>query len=262
MRSMSPYLDKWGMILAGPAHDGGDTAANMGTYYFCHAVMPEHAINWPRSTKVYWEIALFSLQRDGLGKFIRHPDRDKWYSNTKTFSRDQLIPMLCAMGMYQNKKELKAFIWDHLKRGLLFMPNTKRNWAYPPGHPEWRHDKPWDDKAPDPTGPEIWAMLIRAMRAWYLYPLLPVFDLEALLSSIIKVFHREKSRSGHIGDHRNHMLSLMFSSVVYPTPVSYLARLIYKWSHNVQDVADKWWSERRKEPPMNELLRPLIEKYL
>jgi hypothetical protein len=87
-------------------------------------------------------------------------------------------------------------------------------------------DVEWDPswKLPDVTGPEFWALLIRAMPTpvrWTLYPLLVVFDIETLVGSVVRRFFRPDNR-----DVINHSLILVNGMRRCPTFVMWLATRI------------------------------------
>src|SRR5690606_36918964 len=113
------------------------------------------------------------------GNYCRHPDPSKWYSKSDVMSRDQATPNVIAMGLTNNRKLLLDFFKGHLKRGLLFMTNT-------------RHNEPSNTKAklPDVTGPEFWGYYIRGFKLWFLWPILLIFDLETLITSLTKLFKK------------------------------------------------------------------------
>lgn len=212
-----------------PYYDGGDTAQRCGMY----AVGIELLYRLGKCddqeyefTKTRYEEVLQRLSDPWNPGFIRrYPDAYYWGGQSDRLSRDQAIPNVVAMG-FMNRKRLSAFFWGHLKsRALLFMTNTRNNWAWPPGHPEY-NEKDYKWKLPDVTLFSFWALYVRAYKNRLLYPLLCVFDVELLGSVLAKCFlyGRDKTKN----DDLNLQIELLQSKVVMPTPLSMLAMLIYR----------------------------------
>lgn len=180
------------------------------------------------------------------GRFCRHPDTIKWYSNPDTLSRDQLTPLLLNLGLTSGHPRLKSLFFAHMRRGFLFAWNTRMNGAYP-GQPTYA----W--KLPDLTGPEIWACWIRAMDAWYLYPLLCLFDVQTLISSVQRRYFATDNIQ------MNQVLITDFSTRRLPTPVSLLAREIYGKKVGRGALTTMWGDPMPNNPPVNQYLIPLLE---
>lgn len=232
-----PYLDKWGLPVTRDG-DGGDSCATAGTLAALRAPSPR-----------ILRIAYLPKHAEPL----RHPDSTQWYGRPKRFSRDQLISFICGLIIQENPWLLKRLFKQHAKRGFLTAWNTMRNFVY---ETEEEHklkstpDVPWDPswKFPDPTLFEVWGLWIRAMHAWYLYPLLFIFDLETLGGALTWRWIRTDRVC------RNHLLVLHVTRYRYPTPVSWLARkvtpvddLIQRWSEHCQDTGEYDSSSHFKE---------------
>ncbi len=186
-----------------------------------------------------------------------------WVSFWDRMSRDQTIPMLILLGEARAYKKLAWYIFGHAMRLMLFTHNTRRNFVYPmlgEHLAKSTPDVPWRPgwKLPDVTGPEVWALLIRAMpkplrcMAW---PLLLVFDLETLGGSITRRYFRPKNN-----DVINHTLVLINGKRRAPTPVIWLAAKITP-RHFLQSRLDAFFSDAG-EPPLHDLLWFPVRRYL
>lgn len=273
-KRLSDYIDSYGLIgVKHPAIglEGGDTAANEGTYWYVQAVLAESS---GRSEAAYrvrnsLELSISTLMENGTGKLVRHPHPFMWYSRSNTFSRDQLMPLLFALSVTQSRWLLKYIFNHHRKNYLLTAWNTRKNWMYPTykthrlaqergyigSGVHW--DYGW--KMPDFTGPEVWATWIRALRVWWLYPLLYVLDLETLLNSVIKhvVFYLPSVPQHK--DHRNHILAVDHGNRVMPTFVMRLARWIY--GKKIGTVAVRQHFSPMKQPPLDVELDILMSNW-
>lgn len=212
-----------------PGYDPGDTAQREGMY----AVGIELLYRLGKCseeeyefTKTRYNEVLIRLADPFNDGFIRrYPDPAYWGGQSDRLSRDQAIPNVVAMG-FMNRKRLSMFFWGHLKsRALLFMTNTRNNWAWPPHDP--RYDaKAYKWKLPDVTLFSFWAMYVRAFNNYLLYPMLVFLDLELLGSVLIKCFWYGRDRSKN--DDLNLQIELLQTMVRMPTPVSKLAVWAYK----------------------------------
>lgn len=151
------------------------------------------------------------------GVLLRHSNPDYDSSDWDRMSRDQLQSMVIAMG-YWDQQQLKQLTWGHLKRGFIFTNNTRQNGATKRNHGANGYSYAW--KFPDITGPEIWGNFIRAFNAWWLYPLLVIFDIELFGGAIRWRFFSKHNIA------LNHTLSQMQAIDRMPTPLSWLASKI------------------------------------
>ena len=212
-----------------PGYDPGDTAQREGMYatgiHLLHR-LGKCSDEEYEFTKVRYEEVLSRLSDPFNEGFLRrYPDPAYWGGQSDRFSRDQAIPNVVAMG-FMNRQRLSRFFWGHLKsRGLLFMTNTRDNWAWQPGHPEYDPQK-YKWKLPDVTLFSFWALYVRAFRNYALYPLLLFLDLEMLGSVLIKCFWYGKDKSKN--DDLNLQIEMLQSMAVMPTPVSKLAVWAYR----------------------------------
>jgi hypothetical protein len=93
MNKFDNYRDKFGLLVKKDG-DGGDTAHTTGVYYSILAF-----IGQPESAKFAVDAADLRFH---LGRFMRHPDPSKWYSNPNNFTRDQNNPLICAAVLNNN----------------------------------------------------------------------------------------------------------------------------------------------------------------
>lgn len=188
--------------------DGGDTAAILGTL---STLSPNRL----------WDYKITHLV--DLGYPIRHPDHTKWYGQPDRFSRDQLIPLICAA--ITPARRLVPFIWmerlynKHKQQLFLLAWNRRGNGAM---------DKPL--KSPDFCGPEVWALWIRYKRPWWGRLVLWLLDLESLGSAIHWRFWRKDFVC------RNHMLVSITCRKHMPTWVSRITYRINNWP----DLIGRW----------------------
>lgn len=243
--------DSWGLICKRQNTgnlDGGDSAANEGTYIFCRSLLNIDLYdlgNYANET--------FNKLEYLPGHWRRHPDTTKWYAQPgmDRWSRDQSIPILCALSQTES---WRARIWheNHKRRWFLFMPNN----GYPNGvYSNYPRDakKKWFG---DPTLMEYYSILVRSGHLKNKYWMLWFLDFELLIGSYFrKYFSKDR-------DVRNHVLSLVLSNLIRPTWVSRLARKIIPKEKFIQDVT-YWFRDRSHgEPPMHELLVPVIKRFL
>lgn len=210
--------------------DGGDTAAILGTI-----VALEPAEGYARSwaTKTIMLISAAGYPR-------RHPDLSKWYGMNDRFSRDQLLPLICAAIRFKDHPDLNLFFQAHAQRWFLFAWNSRKNGAV---------DAP--KKMPDFTGPEIWALWIRYREPWWGFAVLWIFDGELLVGAFLWRWREDRVC-------RNHMLSAIFSRRYRPTITSRIAfaltdfkGLIERWRAHCEAVREYqtadlfegyWWT--------------------
>lgn len=235
-------FDGWGLIVKTTSKDGGDAC-----HKSCHFIISNfYSRSLRPSIRDFYQLVIDQLKTKS-GLFIRHPDPDKWYSETNRFSRDQLTPLLIAMSLMGDKKELLGIFKKHLKRALLFAWNTRHNWVYLDRgehfrkHPEVEYRPGW--KLPDVTGPEIWAIYIRGFYLVWLYPLLIFCDLFTLGGAIITRLKKKRD------DVSNHVAICYLASLIMTTPVMRLAYLV----NSERDLSEKlrrYWSTAKDEPPL------------
>lgn len=163
--------------------DGGDTAGRKGDYWFYQGIT-----QGPDTTGEFNRV-LNSLQVNS-GVFVRNPNQSQ-YNIPSDFSGDQSKAMIMAMGINNQGGTIRLFLLKQLLK-FTFYPN-------------------WD-----PTGPADVSIYIRALNAWYLYPILLATNLGMVVESFIRI----EATMGDTSDDINHTLMLLQAQYKYPTPVS------------------------------------------
>jgi hypothetical protein len=168
--------------------DGGDTAQRTGMFYYVHQ-----------------DAAAFTHALDQLeiqpGIYIRHPHQIDYRSDPSRFSRDQQRPLVIAMGKYRMNDRLWRLAKAHLMRLGKY-----QNFDF--------------------AGPSHVGEYVRAFRARALYPLLFVTDLGLVFDSIDLAVTSQFNPDST--DDNNHVLALLQAQDIMSTPVSWVARKIYK----------------------------------
>lgn len=200
--------------------DGGDTAAILGTIIAL--------------TEDPNELSRFklSLSYSIIGNTAprRHPDWSRWYGQDDRFSRDQLIPIICAGVSRGHHTAIEIIFRWHRDRFFLTAWNTRKNGVM---------DAP--EKMPDVTGPEIWALWLRHKKPWWTHLVLSLLDIETLAGSILwRWFQPDSNRVT-----RNHMLVCLIAREHMPTLTSRLAfwlndwpDLMLRWKNHCLDVRE------------------------
>lgn len=218
---MNFYTDKNGLIVQRDL-DGGDTTGREGDYWFYEGLEGGKFVHL--RSKSFEEVLQLLQVKPGV--FIRNPIN---YNDPKDFSRDQTVPLILAMGE-RNKHDLLKLL---LKKQL-------KNWfRYQNGDLGLIGDAGY---------------YIRALKAWYAYPLLLIGDFQILINSIIRViagFNRD-----NVSDDINHTLILLQAKNHYPTPISWLARKIYKLvPGGIQNRWDHYFRPETGANAFNDLYR-------
>ncbi len=282
-----PFIDKYG-VLVKKNNDGGDSAQRTGVYY--------SAVYWKCGdhtaiAKISFELALRKLEvPDQDGNYRRYWDIRHWFSQDCVMSRDNMTPLLIGMGVHGMHKRLFNCLLRWLSR-CMFMTNTVRNGVHKEREIHersiYKHHSFIDSwKLPD-FAPFHLGLYIRGFRCWPLYPLLCILDLDLFLNSIQKVLfgkyhkclpyklHRKITQSA---DDINHILELLYAQRRFPTPLSYIARLIYKKRSHMKDFGEtpkvllyktnsgpqsaiQFYFNDGKNPPLDLLLKSLVEAW-
>lgn len=237
---VEPWLEPKYKLIAQPPppisdSDPGDTAQREGMFMFAAFILFQ--MEKMDATEFFFIQSRYMKVLDLLGDpnnpgFIRrYPDPSYWGGQSDRLSRDQCVPNIAAMAYLPSESAINPsrHLWNffkaHLKRGLLFTTNTRNNWAWPPGDP--RYDaKKYKWKLPDLTFGSFHAMYIRSFRAWPLYPLLLLLDLDMLGGSIVKVLWYGKDPTSN--DDLNHLITMYQAELTMPTPWSKLAKWVYR----------------------------------
>lgn len=280
MKKMEKYVDSFGCIVQGePSRDGGDGAHRMGGYHTGIRArldlfsIPEAVTElnewWQPYPHDFSNYVSQNLQRED-GTLRRHPDPARWYSRWDNASRDLIIAVLCGCIATNSVKIARRFVKRHFlsfgwierigKRTLplsipYFLPflvagNPLMNWVDRDTDTTYRAKY----KLPDPTLFEVWGLEIRASRAWFLYPLLYLADLETLIGSLIWNKYRN-----HDYDIINHVYVVSAIQWKYPTFLGKLAHKLLNWEMAKDKFAYyfTWHPENNKD--MYELWRPVFD---
>ncbi len=268
------YVDAYALIVQQDG-DGGDSLQREGMYAFGKWLRYNSAEN----TVVIAELPEREDSRQIFDKFevepgiyVRHPDPHKWYSNPKTTSRDQLVPLIAYCGAYRDYPRLWRLFKAFAKRGM-FSQNTKRAGE---GHMEF--------KVPDTMIAHL-GLFIRA-GGWYtapFYPLLLLTDsieFAGTLFNQIPVHWEQTNKRFRWKDLRdvddnNAIIAHLLAAKFKPTPISWLDRQVYAYtrrlnygntrlgeSNNVMGAL-AWYhrASNRGNPEIAELYRPLVLEY-
>lgn len=265
MKRMSDYVDKHGLVtqLNG---DGGDSF-NRTPIVLSLSLLS----SIPGPVIYYLRLAL----RDAfvLLDYRRHIDPWMWYSRHFMISRDQLVGMLASLVLIGDTQLISCLIRKHWNEGKLFLAwNRYHNHQWETEeqqleanregieHKKWNGNK---TKFPDATLFEVWALYIRGLKLWYLYPLLYLFDLENLAGSIKhRVFpYKIKWRGWKPylkpeNDVINHVMTTFAGILVWPTLWTKLSARVCS-PNQIQGRLDAFFGEE-KEPPINDLIYPMV----
>jgi hypothetical protein len=283
-------IDKYKMIYGGK--DGGDTCHRMYTFWFRKFLLCDLGLidgqDLKNTTKTVLDIAQTqSMLEVDSGIYIRNPDPNEWYSDPRNVSRDQLVPVICLWAYlsfhFQDKNlshsvrsNLRRLLWACLSRGM-FAQNIYPNGVDP------RKEKV-EEKMPDFINFELWGIFARGFVGTLWFPLALPFvlfgDFALIISALVKVFAPVvkndtlifKSQGLDDVDDDNMNNVLMATQYVFPTPMSWLARKIYKKFRKINNgnvvLGEKStimgalrWYHHKDNPELAELARPLVERY-
>lgn len=95
--------------------DGGDTAQREGFCWFGMYLLSQKNVNLDFDLGLEWKEAVVLLEIESKGIFRRHPNEKEWWSDPKKFSRDQLIPIVAALGALGPRDSLDR-VWQEFKK--------------------------------------------------------------------------------------------------------------------------------------------------
>lgn len=231
------YIDLCGVITQRNG-DPGDTASRIGIYHYLRQLQePENATYLSES----FEKMLIEIEIEP-GTYIRHPHMKQFEEETyvydpNEFSRDQTMPIIVALGEYpEQKQRLKDLIKQQKKRFLFKFQNK------------------------DFFGPLELSAYIRATKNKWLTPLLLLSDIGLLVNAIIRDVKRDFDQNNTSDDV---VLSLLMIQAynTHPTPLSWLARQLYRMSSPMHAL-ESYFSYSSSAPPLAELYRPIMNKIL
>lgn len=130
MDSRDIFYDADGLII----HEdgGGDTAQREGWYWLGVWIRQNTPglEPWTKPRKLNFDQVLKLLEPNGDGVFYRHPKLSP-YNNPHDkkfgFSRDQMLPLVAAMGVWGKKAEVRR-LWDALPEDALGKHAFNGNW--------------------------------------------------------------------------------------------------------------------------------------
>jgi len=115
------FYDRDGLIVH-KGLDGGDTAQREGWYWFAVWICENVLHNpWTVPRKLTFPEVIHLLEPADDGIFYRHPKLPPWnnpYNKQFGFSRDQMIPLVAAMGVWGKTAELRR-LWNALPQDVL-----------------------------------------------------------------------------------------------------------------------------------------------
>jgi hypothetical protein len=210
-----PWLDSKGYpVCTGPSPDGGDCAADMGTFMSLNpinekSIMDSITIPWDGPTE----------------QPLRYWDATKWSGLPNRFSRDQLIPLICGFTNSSPRYLITAgvFYKAHAKRWFLTTWNTLNNDGSAKSFPA---------NLGDICGPEVWALWIRYKNPWWRQLVLWFFDIQTLIGAIQWRWFTPATNQIT----RNHMHVCLNMLAHSPSPTSYLI----SWINNWTDLVARW----------------------
>lgn len=190
------YLDQNGLIVQKDG-DGGDTLQRIGFWFEGLKFNPDEDMRKIIGYRPDQYVGLLQFCKNDKNQYFRNP---KDWDDPKDCSRDQLVPNIRAMGYYDMGSFAKEILVAVLK-------NFSR---FPNGDVAFIQD---------------YARFARTLRLWWLYPLILFGDLFMLISSFIRIV--KGMNYDDVGDDINHIGDLAQARAIYPTPISWLARLFY-----------------------------------
>lgn len=251
MIDLTGYIDKWGMIVLRNG-DGGDSSAWTGREAFLRIMDGE-------TPDVLNFVCRLRIHTIGFGKYRRHPDPTKWYSNSANFTRDQYQPLLAGMAAYGMWREILCAMLRRILRAGFYQNIS----------PDYVMTGPW--KVPDWSGfsYDIRALLfsIRTSKLFYpicalLYPIFIFTDVLNIIGAISIVV--EAKRDPTFSDDSNFLFSQILQEVVCPTACSITAKYIYlRYRPGGPEFAiNDYYNPRNNSVPMADTFLSVVNKYL
>lgn len=129
------YFDQYGLIVhrrPNGEFDGGDTAQREGWYWFgvwLHANVPG-LTPWQPKRELTFDEVLRLLEPNHDGVFYRHPKQAPFnnpFDKEWGTSRDQLVPLIAAMGVWGKTQELRR-LWDAMPEDIVGKHSFNGTW--------------------------------------------------------------------------------------------------------------------------------------
>lgn len=272
--SFDSYFDHAGLLVNKfSGDDCGDSAQMMGLYRFGRymKLRKDKESLAREQAKFAQELDILTYVEDVKdkeqtiirtiphpGTYVRHPSpcTPNWAGNPHTFSRDQQRSLVFAMGALKQKRKLLQAFWKHILRLGWYQNDQETDGT---SIPLYRRDV-----AP----PDVLGEYLRAgyMAGFYflavLWPLLFASDI-FLIIGLLGNLYKWKEDPTNVDDD-NQLLELLQAKVALPTPLSFLARKIYKY-FRPGGVLKAFTTKHRLEsgsPPFTELYTDIINKEL
>jgi hypothetical protein len=143
--------DEWGLIVLNPSPvcvdtasvhklDNGRDTAKLEGWYWLGVWLRSHTPGlkpWDRERRLTFDEVLRLLEPNRDGVFHRHPRQVPWsdpWDEDAGMSRDQLIPLIAAMGVWGKHAELRR-LWNALPEDLLGKHAFNGSWLNVLGQP-------------------------------------------------------------------------------------------------------------------------------
>lgn len=148
MEGRELLCDQYGLIVQQDANgnfNGGDTAQREG-WYWMGVWIREHTPGlepWKYKRKLTFDQVIELLEPNSDGIFYRHPKQAPFnnpFDKEWGFSRDQMIPLVAAMGLWGKKDAIKR-LWDALPEDSLGKHSFNGNWRNFLGQDGWNCTK-------------------------------------------------------------------------------------------------------------------------
>lgn len=235
LQKLEAYKDAWDIITQKDL-DGGDSLQRNSHYWILRKLS---GINDP-----FWKV-MYKKTMDNFeiepGVYMRHPNKNRWYSNPKNCSRDQLSIAILSMVACEDKPRLKRVALDLLKR-FGFHRNIEDGVT-------------GSLRTPDIIVPAELASILRGLNWWLLYPIITVLDIGLLLDLLF----RKKT----IWDYDNMLASqILIANYKYPTLFSWLSKQLYKRTDYKERISN-YYSEANGQngiEPLGELYNVINER--
>lgn len=228
------YTDSFGLITQKNG-DPGDSASRVGIYHYLRSL--NEGCTPAISLSLNHMLTEIEIQP---GIYIRHPYQPQFINETyiadpKQFSRDQTVPLILAMGQFDNEvMRLKSLSHAQSSRPFFKFQNG------------------------DLLGPMEGNAYIRATNSKWMYPFLCIFDIGLVVNASIRVVKRFFNPNDTSDDVVMGLLIIQAYNRL-STPLSWLARQIYKLARP-QNALDSYFSPESGASPLNELYRPQFQK--
>lgn len=149
--------------------EGGDSTIFTGLYVYLSGIEYPYRATFEKGFGGYVRHPHPSQSFNGFAAFYRNP----W---TGVISRDQMTGIFAGLISQRDRAGAWRQVAHHACSLFLFSYNSIINGQDPIVAKR---------KFPDLTGPDIWAMHIRATNLWIAYPLLLLFDLHLLAGAAV-----------------------------------------------------------------------------